>query len=115
MIAHQDAAKRVFYICLQYNLQSDAISGFAHGTEHIQHLALADYVARARRVVLMQKALLQGGWMSYRTPENRIRVKITNKSLMLVDLTIQGQSWQCVISFQPASLLVVSVSLVQYI
>ena len=44
--------------------------------------------------------------MSYRTPENRIRVKITKKSPMLVDLTIQGLSWQCVIGFQPASLLV---------
>ena len=64
------------------------------------------YVARVCWVVLMQKALLQAGWMSYRTPENRIRVKITNKPLMLVDLTIQGQSWQCDLSVQPALLLV---------
>ena len=44
--------------------------------------------------------------MSYRTPENRIRIKITSKPLMLVDLTIHGQSWERDLSFQPASLLV---------
>lgn len=40
----------------------------------------------------VQQALLQGGWMSQRTPEHRIRVKVTDKPTVLVDLTVQGQS-----------------------
>lgn len=50
--------------------------------------------------------------MSYRTPENRIRVKITKKPLMLVDLTIQGWSWQYDLTLLHSLLLVASV--VQY-
>ena len=38
----------------------------------------------------LQKALLAGGWMSHRTPEHRLRVKVT-KASNLIDLTIQGQ------------------------
>lgn len=43
----------------------------------------------------VQKALLQGGWMSHRTPEQRIRVRVTDMPTTLVDLTIQGQSGRC--------------------
>ncbi len=91
----------LYALCLQYTLQSYAISGVAQILNTFS-TGIAVHVARACWVVLMQKALLQGGWMSYRTPEDRIRVNITNKPLMLVDLTIQGQSGRCDVTFQPA-------------
>ncbi len=37
--------------------------------------------------------------MSYCLPEKRVGVKVTNKPLMLVDLTIQGQSYNVLLAF----------------
>ncbi|KAL0038727.1 hypothetical protein WJX79_005034 [Trebouxia sp. C0005] len=82
-------------LCLEFSL----LNGSTHdqwlqqkhdGAKMDEDSRLACEVLRSRKAG--RKALLQGGWMSYRTPENRIRVEITNKPLMLVDLTIQENS-----------------------
>ncbi|KAL0030750.1 hypothetical protein WJX77_004631 [Trebouxia sp. C0004] len=82
-------------LCLEFSL----LNGSAHdqwlqqqreGAKMDEDSRLACEILRSRKAG--KKALLQGGWMSHGTPENRIRVQTTNKPLMLVDLTIQENS-----------------------
>ncbi|KAL3143120.1 PSII 6.1 kDa protein [Trebouxia sp. C0009 RCD-2024] len=82
-------------ICLEFSL----LNGSAHdhwlrqgheGCAMDDQSRLACEVLRSRKTG--RQALLQGGFMSHRTPEHRIRVGVTNKPTVLVDLTVQENS-----------------------